>query len=109
MATRATTRKAAKKSSEKPTTKWSKHVNETSDALDLQADIFKSKSAKKIAASLKASAEHSDRKKTGPFRSAMSMLNFYENRAGKNLPEAQKKVLENAKNELRKLFGKPEQ
>jgi hypothetical protein len=109
---KATTKKAtetAKKVSKKTSGKWSQEVNENSDALDLEANIFKSKSAKKIAASLKESADNSDRKKTGPFRSAMSMLNFYENRAGKNLPAAQKKVLENAKNELRKLFGKPEQ
>jgi len=100
---------AAGNISKKTGAKWSKQVNETSDALDLEANIFKTKSAKKIAASLKASAEKSDRKKTSPFRSAMSMLNFYENRAGKNLPAAQKKVLENAKTELRKLFGKVEE
>jgi hypothetical protein len=88
--------------------KWSHHVTETSDALDLEASVFKSTSAKKIAASLKHSAEASKRRKGSPLQSAMSMLNFYINRAGKNLPERQKKVLANAKEELRKLFHKPE-
>ena len=63
----------------------------------------------KIAASLKRSAEHSDRRKAEPFQSAMSMLNFYINRAGKNLPEARKKVLEDAKDELRAAFGRPKE
>ncbi|TIT50966.1 MAG: DUF3175 domain-containing protein, partial [Mesorhizobium sp.] len=62
---------------------------------------------KTIATSLKRSAEHSDRRKAEPFQSAMSMLNFYINRAGKNLPAKQKKVLENAKDELRAAFGRP--
>jgi len=83
-------------------------VNETSNTLDLEPNIFKSGSAKKIAASLKASAEKSKRKKAGPFQSAMSMLNFYENRGGKNLPAQRKKVLENAKTELRKLYAREE-
>ena len=83
-------------------------MNETSNTLDLEPNIFKSGSAKKIAASLKASAEKSKRKKAGPFQSAMSMLNFYENRGGKNLPAQRKKVLENAKTELRKLYAREE-
>ena len=87
---------------------WSQHVTETSDALDLEADVFKLSSAKKIAASLKHSAEASKRRKGSPLQSAMSMLNFYINRAGKNLPERQKKVLTNAKKELRRLFHKAE-
>ena len=72
--------------SEKPPRRWSAEVNQTSDALDLEDNIFKSRSARRIAASLKHSAEHSRRRKAGRFQSAMSMLNFYINRAGKNLP-----------------------
>ncbi|MER9714200.1 DUF3175 domain-containing protein [Mesorhizobium sp. M0213] len=89
--------------------KWSADVTEHSDALDLEEHIFESHDPKKIAASLKRSAEHSDRRKAGPFQSAMSMLNFYINRAGKNLPAAQKKVLEDAKDDLRALFGRPKE
>jgi hypothetical protein len=84
--------------------KWSAKVAETSDALDLKPDIFKSCSPRRIAASLKRSAEHSNRRKAEPFRSAMSMLHFYINRAGKNLSAAQRRVLEKAKDELRRLF-----
>ena len=87
--------------------KWSQHVNETSDALDLQPDVFKLADPKKIARSLKQSAEHSDRRKSEPYRSAMSMLTFYINRAGHNLEAAQRQHLEDAKDELRKLYGKP--
>jgi hypothetical protein len=88
--------------------RWSHQVMETSDALDLEADIFKSSSAKRIAASLKHSAESSKRRKGTPFQSAMSMLNFYINRAGHNLPDRQKRILTHAKTELRRLFGKSE-
>jgi len=90
----------------KTTKKWSADVTEHSDALDLESNIFESKDPKEIARSLKRSAEQSDRKKSGPYRSAMSMLTFYINRAGKNLDAAQKAVLEKAKDELRKLFGR---
>ncbi|WP_148909797.1 DUF3175 domain-containing protein [Sphingobacterium allocomposti] len=86
--------------------KWSAEVTENSDALDLEPHIFESKNPKKIAASLKRSAENSDRRKSSPFRSAMSMLTFYINRAGENLGENQRKVLESAKDELRKAFGR---
>ena len=86
--------------------KWSADVTEHSDALDLQENIFESKDPKKIAKSLKKSAEESDRKKSAPYRSAMSMLTFYINRAGKNLEASQKEVLEKAKGELRKEFGR---
>ena len=89
--------------------KWSAEVTEHSDALDLEEHIFESDDAKKIAASLKRSAEHSHRRKAEPFRSAMSMLNFYINRAGKYLPEARRKVLEEAKDELRAAFGRPKE
>src|SRR5262249_50215711 len=86
--------------------KWSKHVMETSNALDLEEGVFKG-TPREIATSLKRSAERSTRRKAAtPFRSAMSMLVFYENRAGKNLSPAQKRKLEQAKVELRKLFGK---
>jgi hypothetical protein len=86
--------------------KWSQDVTEHSDALDLKPNVFESKDPKEIAKSLKHSAEASHRRKSSPFRSAMSMLTFYVNRAGKNLPERQKHVLEEAKDELRKKFGK---
>ena len=86
--------------------KWSAAVTRRSDALDLEANVFKQRSAKEIAASLKRSAERSTRRKSSPYRSAMSMLTFYVNRAGKNLPAARKKILQNAKDELRKLYGK---
>ena len=88
------------------TKKWSAEVTEHSDALDLKADIFKSIDPAEIAASLKRSAEHSKRRKGTPLQSAMSMLNFYINRAGKNLPDSQKHVLERAKDELREAFHK---
>ena len=88
------------------TPKWSQDVTEHSDALDLEHHIFESDDPKRIAASLKRSAEHSSRRKAEPYRSAMSMLTFYINRAGKNLPAKQKKVLEKAKSELRRMFGR---
>lgn len=86
--------------------KWSAEVTGHSNALDLEANIFESADPKKIASSLKRSAENSERRKSGPYRSAMSMLTFYINRAGKNLAEDQKKVLEKAKDELRTIFGR---
>jgi hypothetical protein len=87
--------------------RWSQKVTETSDAMDLKNGVFTEHDPKKIASSLKASAEHSDRRKSDPFRSAMSMLNFYINRAGRNMPQAQHQRLERAKNALRTLFGRP--
>src|SRR5438093_2214699 len=86
--------------------KWSAKITQTSNALDLERDVFKLNSSKEIAKSLKHSAEISKRKKSSPFRSAMSMLTFYINRGGKNLSEKQKLKLERAKDELRKLFGR---
>jgi hypothetical protein len=86
--------------------KWSKQVTEKSNALDLEAGVFKL-GPKKMALSLKQSAENSQRRKASPFRSAMSMLTFYQNRAGKNLSTSQKEVLQKAKNELRKLYDRP--
>src|SRR5262249_18708187 len=89
-----------------PKKRWSQHVTETSDALDLDKGVFTWKNPKRIAASLKRSAEHSKRRKSGAFRSAMSMLTFYVNRGGKDLPKTQKAVLERAKDELRAQFGR---
>ena len=86
--------------------KWSAKVTQTSDALDLEEDVFKSRSAKRIAASLKRSAEHSHRRKASPFQSAMSMLNFYINRMGSKLSAERRRVLERAKSDLRKAFGR---
>jgi hypothetical protein len=86
--------------------RWSKRVTETSDALDLKGGVFTLRDPKKIAASLKRSAEHSKRRKANPYRSALSMLTFYVNRAGKNLPAARRKTLERAKAELKHQFGK---
>lgn len=87
--------------------RWSHHVMETSDALDLEPDIFKSRSPARIAASLKASAEHSKRRKGTAFQSAMSMLTFYINRAGHNLSAGRRRILERAKDNLRAEFGRP--
>jgi hypothetical protein len=81
-------------------------VTKESDALDLKQGVFKLTSAKKIAASLKRSAEHSSRRKTGAYRSALSMLTFYINRAGKTLPKTQRTRLERAKVELKRAFGR---
>jgi hypothetical protein len=86
------------------TRRWSKRVMETSDAMDLEEGVFKRKSPRAIALSVKLSAERSTRRKSPPFRSAMSMLTFYVNRGGKNLPAAEKKILMDAKDELRKLY-----
>lgn len=84
--------------------RWSQRVTQTSTALDLDRDVFTWRDPKRIARSLERSAEASTRRKAPPFSSAMSMLNFYINRAGRNLPTAQKRVLERAKVELRKLY-----
>ena len=89
------------------TRKWSARVTERSDALDLEKRVFQERDPKGIAASLKRSAERSKRRKASPYRSAMSMLTFYINRAGKNLPAARRRILERAKVELRKQFGRP--
>jgi hypothetical protein len=86
--------------------RWSHHVMETSDAMDIEADIFKTGSAESIAESLKRSSAHSRRRKGTPFQSAMSMLNFYINRAGRNLPKTRRATLEQAKRKLRIAFGR---
>lgn len=85
---------------------WSQNVTAHSNALDLDREIFTKHDPHEIALSLKHSAEHSKRRKGTAFQSAMSMLTFYINRAGRDLDEKQRKVLERAKDELRELFGK---
>jgi hypothetical protein len=87
---------------------WSREVTEKSNALDLESGVFKKRSARAIAKSLRDSAEHSDRRKADPYRSAMSMLTFYINRAGSNLPEVERAKLEKTKEELRQLYHKPD-
>ena len=99
----ATTRKNSTRAAPK---RWSQRVTRESDALDLKRGVFKLTSPKRIAASLKRSAEHSSRRKTGAYRSALSMLTFYINRAGTTLPKAQRTRLERAKVELKRAFGR---
>jgi hypothetical protein len=98
-------KKGARRKSASPR-RWSQHVTETSNALDLEEGVFRQRSPHAIAASLKRSAERSRRRKSDAFRSAMSMLTFYVNRAGKGLSDGRKRVLEQAKNELRSLYGR---
>lgn len=86
--------------------KWSGRVTRESNALDLRHGVFKLDDPKKIASSLKRSAERSHRRKADPYRSALSMLTFYINRAGKNLPTSRKERLNDAKDALKKLFRK---
>jgi hypothetical protein len=102
-ARKSSRRTIAKKSSPK---RWSQRVTRESDALDLKRSVFKLTSARKIAASLKRSAERSSRRKAGAYRSALSMLTFYINRAGKTLPKPQRARLERAKAELKHQFGR---
>jgi hypothetical protein len=100
-------RKVKRKSARKPATRrWSQRVTEESAALALEPGVFTWKDPKRIAASLKRSAEMSTRRKAPPFRSAMSMLTFYINRAGLELPAERRRVLERAKAELRRQFGR---
>ena len=93
------------KNAEAPS-RWSNKVTRESDALDLESGVFTFRDPRRIALSLKRSAEASLRRKSNAFRSAMSMLTFFINRAGKNLTDERKRVLERAKNELRKAFGR---
>lgn len=102
-ARRTTSRKSTKRATPK---RWSQRVTKESDALDLKRGVFTLTSPKRIAASLKRSAEHSARRKTGAYRSALSMLTFYINRAGKTLPKTQRERLEKAKVELKRAFGR---
>lgn len=85
---------------------WSQNVTAHSNALDLEPDLFKKQDPHEIALSLKYSAEHSQRRRGTAFQSAMSMLTFYLNRAGRDVDDKQRMVLERAKDELRDLFGK---
>jgi hypothetical protein len=102
----AAKKKSAKKKAAKGAKRWSQRVTENSDALDLQEGVFAQRSPAAIAASLKRSAERSKRRKSDPYRSAMSMLTFYINRAGKSLSPTRKRKLEKAKDELRAQFGR---
>lgn len=86
--------------------RWSQDVTDNSDSLDLEEGVFKKDDPREIAKSLKASAEASDRKKSSPYRSAMSMLTFYMNRAGDQLSDSERKKLDRAKDELRDLYGR---
>ncbi len=101
---RKTTRRPASRRT--ATRYWSGRVTRESDALDLEGGVFKGRDPKRIAASLKRSAERSRRRKSDPYRSAMSMLVFYINRAGKNLPASRRRTLQKAKTELRRQFGR---
>jgi hypothetical protein len=89
--------------------RWTQDVTKTSNALDLEPNVFAQDNPKSMARSLKRSAERSKRRKSKPFRSVMSMLNFYINRAGRNLPKERLEHLEAAKDELRELYGRPRQ
>ena len=103
-----TKKKAKRKSSKKSKKKrhWSQRVTETSDAMTLEEGVFKKDRPRAIARSVKRSAERSHRRKADPYRSAMSMLTFYVNRAGKGLSQTRRRKLEKAKDELRDLYGK---
>ena len=96
----------AKKQRKRAQGRWSQRVTKESNALDLDQGVFTWSDPKRIARSLKRSAEHSKRRKADPYRSALSMLIFYMNRAGKSLPAERKRVLTQAKAELKKMFGR---
>jgi hypothetical protein len=100
---KTTRSKSAKRSSGR---RWSQRVTRESDAMDLEGGVFTQRDPKRIAASLKRSAERSKRRKANPYRSALSMLTFYLNRAGRTLPASRRKTLERAKDELREQFGR---
>ena len=102
---RSTRKKSSKGRGDSKNRRWSARVTKQSNALDLESKIFKSTNPRRIALSLKRSAQASKRRKGTPYQSAMSMLNFYINRAGKSLSQKQKRVLERAKDELRDVFG----
>jgi hypothetical protein len=96
----------AKRQNQREKRYWSAEVAQKSDALDLEPGVFSEDDPKRIAHAPKASAERSKRRKAGPYQSAMSMLNFFVNRAGRNLPAERKSILEKAKVELRRALGK---
>jgi hypothetical protein len=97
---------SARRSRTRTSSRWTARVTQESDALDLDRGVFSRKDPKSIARSLKRSAERSSRRKSGAYRSAISMLTFYINRGGKNLSASRRKVLEKAKDELRKQFNR---
>ena len=105
-ASRKRSSRSAPRASTHGARKWSQRVTTESDALDLEQGVFTFDDPKRIAASLKRSAEESKRRKADPYRSALSMLTFYMNRAGKNLPASRKRMLARAKLELRAQFGR---
>jgi len=107
-AQKTTSKTAAKKTTARKTSpkRWSQRVTRESDALDLKRGVFTLRDPKRIAASLKRSAERSSRRKAGAYRSALSMLTFYINRAGRTLPKTQRERLQRAKDELKRQFGK---
>ena len=102
----ATTRKRRTQTVKRRGRRWSQRVTATSNALDLESRVFAKRSARAIAASLKRSAERSRRRRGTPYQSAMSMLNFYINRAGRTLPAERRRTLVRARGELRRAFGK---
>jgi Protein of unknown function (DUF3175) len=106
----ATRKRTARRKTKRPARPksryWSGEVTRNSNALDLDSKVFTRGSARQVALSLKRSAERSTRRKASPYQSAMSMLTFYINRAGKGLPQRQRQVLQRAKTELRKVFGR---
>ena len=102
----STRKKSSKGRDDSKNRRWSARVTKQSNALDLESKIFKSTNPRRIALSLKRSAQASKRRRGTPYQSAMSMLNFYINRAGKSLSQKQKRVLERAKDELRDVFGR---
>jgi hypothetical protein len=106
MAKRKRKTSVRKKSARPKGRRWSQRVTETSDAMTLEEGVFKKSSPRSIAQSVKRSAERSRRRKSDPYRSAMSMLTFYVNRAGKGLPKSERNKLDKAKDELRALYGK---
>jgi hypothetical protein len=105
-AKRSAAKRSGQKSSAAKARRWSGEVTRHSNALDLEEGVFTKRSARQIALSLKRSAEASNRRKGTPFQSAMSMLNFEINRAGKGMSAGRRHILENAKDELRKAFDR---
>jgi hypothetical protein len=105
-AAKTTTRRKAPAKRKTSSKRWSQRVTQQSDALDLKRGVFTLRDPKQIAASLKRSAERSSRRKAGAYRSALSMLTFYVNRAGNTLPKTQRERLERAKVELKRQFGR---
>ena len=97
---------AARSRARRPARRWSQRATRQSDALDLDRGVFTLRDPKRIAASLKRSAERSSRRKAGAYRSALSMLTFYINRAGRQLSKSQRQRLDRAKTELKRQFGK---